>query len=264
MVKSRKLQSDFMSEFSKKNSVGPVNEDLSDLRPAKRSSSLDDFSCRWQSILGEIKDFSRYSDEVTFGGWHGQKTAALPRDSQADIDKIKQSISSKNILVINHGYCSGLDQHGWIDRNYSQEEREYFANLEALIRIRDGEKAQAVMFDYPEHYVLSSRDRLMAKEIDSVILTPYSTGGSLLPQQAYKEIGEAKNIFLAGAYLPCLATTAEELWLNNNEIFIIEDAAHLGEGDYFMARSHREQFRADIRVDQLHFIKTTDFLRTFS
>lgn len=253
-----------MKEFLPNLSQSSADRNAPNLGGSRARPIMDGFSCRWHAALGEIKDFSKYSDSVTFSGWHGQTTAALPQDAQADIDKIKQPIVSKNLLVINHGFCSALNQHGWIDREYSREEVEYFQNLAALLRVRDSAKAQAVMFDYPEHYVLNSRDQLFSKEIDSVILTPYCAGGSLFPEQAYKEIGEGKNIFIAGAFLPCLATTAEELWLNNNEIFVIEDAAHSGEGDPFLANSHREAFLRDIRIDRLTFLKTADFLHNFS
>ena len=222
------------------------------------------FESKWRKVLADVPDQSEYSEEANDYGWDDLPTRKLPQEAQTDIDRYKKPISAKNVLVINHGFCSWLNFNGTYIEGDSQAEIEYLKNLRRLLEETDPAKIQTAMYDYPEHYVLGSRQRLVSEAIDSVILTPFDGGGSLDAKMAYQEIGEGKRIYLAGSYLACLASTAEQLWRNDNDIVVIEDAVLDGTKTIDANPAQRKNtFTEEIDIEGLSFISTREFLRQY-
>ncbi|MBI2548622.1 hypothetical protein HYW21_04700 [Candidatus Woesearchaeota archaeon] len=184
-----------------------------------------DFQEKWKAVLQRILSHSAYTMHVNKHGWDNLSTSALPGEAQQDIDRHKRSITADAVLVINHAYAGHILIDGSRESPHGEDERTYFRNLERLLTERDPQKIQTVIFDFPELYVHDSRQRLVKGDIESVVLTPFNGGGSLSKGQAYREIGVCRTVFLAGSYLPCLKTTAEELWIGQHHITMIEDAS---------------------------------------
>ena len=187
------------------------------------------------------------------------------KEAQEDIDRLKKPMSSPDIIVLNHSLFPYVDSHGESRLStLAPTDFEYLANIRQLLSTQySSSDVSKVMFDDPLYYLLDSQKKLADETLDSVILTPYSQGGSLIPGQALREIGSEKRIFLAGAYAfdACLNTTAEELSQNGNEIFVIGDAAVArrkpGRGAV-LASSNWEQIRPTFRCESISMITMED------
>ena len=222
------------------------------------------FEHKWRKVLSDVSDQLEYSDEASEYGWGDLPTKRLPQEAQEDINRFKRPISTNNILVINHGFCSWLDFNGMYGEGDTLAEIEYLANIGRLLEEANPTKIQTVMYDYPEHYVLGSRQRLIRGDIASVILTEFDGGGSLDSNMAYQEIGEGKKIYLAGSYLACLASTAEQLWRNDNDIVVIADAVLDGTKPVDANLAQRiKTFAEEIDIDGLSFISANEFFRQY-
>lgn len=221
----------------------------------------DRFVSRWAAVLESVADRAAYDTEVYDLGYGRLPTSLLPGEAQVHIDKHKQAIVRPNVLVLNHAMIDLVD---YFDGTVMPVKREhdltYRKSIAAILAGKDPQHVDAVFFDYPEYYVRDSAARLLRGQIQSVVLTPFLAGGSLTEGQAYREIGEGRTIYLAGCYLGCLSTTAEELWDNDNEIVVIEDAAIL-ERD--LARVERERLLAEAQIENLSFVSSAEFLRRF-
>ncbi len=187
------------------------------------------------------------------------------KEAQEDINRLKKPMSSPDIIVLNHSLFPYVDTRGESRVSaVTPTDYEYLANIRQLLSTQypSGDVSK-VMFDDPLYYVSDSQRKLLDGTLSSVILTPYSQGGSLIAGQALREIGSEKRIFLAGAYAfdACLNTTAEELSQNGNEIFVIGDAAVArrkpGRGAV-LASSNWERIRATFRCERISMITMED------
>src|SRR3989338_4406450 len=185
----------------------------------------DEFSRKWKGVLASVKDQSRYADQSNDKGWKNLPTRDLPQNAHQDIKRYKSPVNKDVVLVINHGFSTG-----WLDflgQRHVDHDHDaiYLNNLDRLLQEKDPHKVDTVMFDFPEYYVLDSRDRLISGQIQGVVLTWYDWGGSLFRNAALKMIGRDKIVYLAGSTEPCLSNTAYELQSNGNSITLLVDAA---------------------------------------
>lgn len=224
------------------------------------------FVQRWQRFLqhGECReDAARcvITSVVKKSGMREQWDR-FSKEAQEDIDRLKKPITARNVVVLNHATLPYLDVRGESRvSTLAPTDCEYLANIRELISRHDPSDTVAkVIFDDPLYYLGDSQQKLLNGTLDSVILTPYAQGGSLIPEQALREIGSGKRIFLAGAYAldACLTTTAEELSRNGNEIFVVGEAALASRGPgrqgAILASAHWEQVRSTFRCDNLSLI----------
>lgn len=191
-------------------------------------NNLDRFSEKWRQVLSQVDDYENYCEEASLYGWQGLETRDLPLEAQGDINLRKTPIITENIVLLNHPYCPAIKFGDQASSPLAEHDLVYLGNLAHFFKAIDRTKSQVVVFDYPEHYVLSSRQMLDRGEISSVILTPYSLGGSLFNRQAQIELRNAKNIYIAGSYFSCIAGTAQELIENGKKVALIGDAVHSG------------------------------------
>lgn len=245
--------------------VAPEKQSLRELNVQLSAT----FVQRWQQHFHgdghtELSDEGAVTNMVE-GLKAGKEWDRFWREAQEDIDRLKKPMSSPNIIVLNHSLFPYVDPRGESRvSTLTPTDFEYLANIRQLISTQysNGDVSK-VMFDDPLYYLLDSQKKLADQTLDSVILTPYSQGGSLIPGQALREIGSEKRIFLAGAYAfdACLNTTAEELSQNGNEIFVIGDAAVArrkpGRGAV-LASSNWEQIRETFRCERISMITMED------
>ncbi|MBW2999525.1 hypothetical protein KY339_02530, partial [Candidatus Woesearchaeota archaeon] len=222
----------------------------------------DNFQKKWKEILAKA-DEDNYETQVFRTDWEGMPTESLPREAQEHIDSHKQEIKTPSVLVLNHPYCHflGLTRGQKKPGPKTRDEETYLKNLDRLLTEKDPEKIDIVIFDNPELYVHDSAERLMQKQAQSVVLTEILGGGSLNPEQAKKEIGEGKIIYIAGSHLACLLTTANELRRNNNYIILIHDAAF--ELNTLVSGMRMSVFDDEEEIPNLMLATTEDFLRTY-
>jgi hypothetical protein len=225
--------------------------------------NFDRFSQKWRDVLSQVDDYESYSEEAALYGWQRLETKELPREAQWDIDLKKTPIITENVVLLNHPYCPAIKFGDRSSSAIADHDLVYLGNLAQLFKAIDRTKSQVVVFDYPEHYVLSSRQMLERGEVSSVILTPYTLGGSLLRNQAQQELKNVKNIYIAGAYFPCIAATAEELIKNGHRVSLIGDVVHSGyiKDPELTLGTHRQSEWADEGVSGVEMIDKAEFLQ---
>lgn len=223
------------------------------------------FVQRWQRLL-QVAECAECTERVTVSGALKELSAAKQwdrfwKEAQEDIDRLKKPIAAHNVVVLNHAMLPYVDSRG--ESRFSSlapADYEYLSNIRELLSGQyPSDTVSKVIFDEPLYCLSNSQQKLLDGVVDSVILTPYSQGGSLIAGQALREIGSEKRIFLAGAYAfdACLNTTAEELSRNGNEIFVVGDAALArrkpGKGA-ILASVSWEQIRATFRCQNISLI----------
>lgn len=216
-----------------------------------------DFFDRWSATLSALRhdDYCQVAGHVTYDEL---PTRGLPEQAQRDIDFHKRPITGSNILVLNHPFCLSLGINGSSLHSDCPIEREYLSNIRRLLGSHGD--FEVVIFDYPEYYVFDSRERLLQGKVSTVILTPFDQGGSLFPKQALKEIGSGKTIFVAGATDACLGTTAKELWLNDNEVVLLNDAIYHGGPPVHLACPEAKEAKEYLEIDSVRFCSVSEFI----
>lgn len=259
-----------MSRGAAKVTVAPEEQGLRELKVQLSVT----FVQRWQKYLhgderGELSDEAAVTNMAVGLKAEGLSTAKdwdrFWKEAQEDIDRLKQPITAPSVVVLNHAIIPYVDTRGESRvSGVTPTDYEYLANIRQLLSTQyPGGDVSKVTFDDPLYYLLDSQKKLADETLDSVILTPYSQGGSLIPGQALREIGSEKRIFLAGTYAfdACLNTTAEELRQNGNEVFVVGDAAVArrkpGRGAV-LASSNWEQIRPTFRCESISMITMED------
>ncbi len=220
---------------------------------------MEDFETKWRRKLRTIK--VKDIEDDLFDEEYVYYEEILAREAQIDIDHIKKPITTNDLLVINHPFCDSIKINGSIPKREGIH-YQYHKNLDELLKGVDSSRINVAFFECPEIYVWDTKSRLLRGEIQTVILTEYMGGGSRFNGKAYEEIGQKKHIYLAGQTVYCLATTAEELYDNDNEITVIDDATFVEKG-IATEDNGRERLIREFEVEGLQFITTKDFLRKF-
>ena len=100
--------------------------------------------------------------------------------------------------------------------------------------------------------------------VSTVILTLFDLGTSIDGKPVPEEIGEKRRVYFAGGHDAMIASTAKELYWNDNNIVLIEDATLHGtpaiEGD---PQRKREGFMEEVNIDNLRFVLLDEFLARF-